>query len=124
VHEQAARHVGGAPVVLDDAAKRTAARIALAEVQAHHAVWTMAQLRFEIHRALPVLPPGTDPEAVLDEVTQLAVSGRTGTDVVQVTAPDITDVTSLGAGVQILGQLERVSSDSASSRRPTTWAWS
>jgi hypothetical protein len=43
---------------------------------------------------------------------------------VQVTAPDITDVTSLGAGVQILGQLERVSSDSASSRRPTTWAWS
>ena len=124
MHEQAARHVGGAPVVLDDAAKRTAARIALAEVQAHHAVWTMAQLRFEIHRPLPVLPPGTDPEAVLDEVTQLAVSGRTGTDVVQVTAPDITDVTSLGAGVQILGQLERVSSDSASSRRPTTWAWS
>jgi len=56
--------------------------------------------------------------------TQLAVSGRTGADVVQVTAPDITDVTSLGAGVQILGQLERVSSDSASSRRPTTWAWS
>ncbi len=107
VHEQAAKHVGGAPVVLDDAAKRTAARIAVAEVQAHHAVWTMAQLRFEIHRALPVLPPGTDPEAVLDEVTQLAVSGRTGTDVVQVTAPDITDVTSLGVRASDGGSIYR-----------------
>ena len=42
-----------APAVLDDAAKRTAARIAVAEVQRHHAVWSMAQLRFEVHRALP-----------------------------------------------------------------------
>ena len=60
VHEQvaafAAEHAGRAPAVLDDAAKRTAARIAVAEVQKLHAVWSMAQLRFEVHRALPVLP--------------------------------------------------------------------
>jgi conjugative relaxase-like TrwC/TraI family protein len=100
VHEQVARfaaeHAGRAPAVLDDAAKRTAARIAVAEVQRHHATWSMAQLRFEAHRALPVLPAGADGEAVVTEVAKLAVSGRAGTDVVQVTAPDITDVTGLG----------------------------
>jgi hypothetical protein len=72
VHEQVARftadHAGRAPAVLDDAAKRTAARIAVAEVQRHQAVWTMAQLRFEVHRALPVLKPGADGEAVVTEV--------------------------------------------------------
>ena len=59
VHQEVARfaaeHAGRAPAVLDDAAKRKAARIAVAEVQQHHAVWSMAQLRFEVHRALPVL---------------------------------------------------------------------
>jgi hypothetical protein len=92
----AAARTGRAPAVLDDAAKRTAARIAVAEVQKHHAVWSMAQLRFEVHRALPVLPAGTDGQAVVDEVAELAVYGRAGTDVVQVTAPDIIDVTGLG----------------------------
>ena len=62
VHQQVARfaaeHAGRAPAVLDDAAKRTAARIAVTEVQRHHATWLMAQLRFEVHRALPVLKPG------------------------------------------------------------------
>src|ERR1019366_6883674 len=100
VHEQAARyareHAGRAPAVLDAAAKRTAARIAVAEVQRHHATWSMAQLRFEVHRALPVLEPGSDGEAVVTEVAQLAVCGRAGADVVQVTAPDVADVTSLG----------------------------
>jgi len=56
----------------------------------------MAQLRFEVHRALPVLPPGADAEAVVTEVARLAVSGRAGAEVVQVTAPDPADVTSLG----------------------------
>ena len=82
--------------MLDDAAKRTVARIAVAEVQKLHAVWSMAQLRFEVHRALPVLSPGTDGQAVVDEVARLAVCGRVGTDVVQITAPDPADVTSLG----------------------------
>ena len=56
----------------------------------------MAQLFFEVHRALPVLPPGTDADALITEVAELAVSGRAGTGVVCVTAPDVTDVTSLG----------------------------
>ena len=100
VHEQvaqfAAAHAGRALAVLDDAAKRTAARIAVAEVQKLHAVWSMAQLRFEVHRALPVLKSGADGEAVFTEVARLTVSGRAGTEVVQVTAPDPADVTSLG----------------------------
>ena len=85
-----------APAPLDEAAKRTAARIAVAEVQKQHAVWSVAQLRFEVHRALPVLPAGTDGQVVVDEVARLAVGGRAGTGVVQVTAPDIADVTGLG----------------------------
>jgi hypothetical protein len=43
-----------------------------------------------------VLPPGADAEAVVTEVAKLAVCGRAGTEVIQVTAPDITEVTSLG----------------------------
>ena len=100
VHQEVARfateHAGRAPAMLDDAAKRRAARIAVAEVQQHHAVWSMAQLRFEVHRALPVLPPGSDGDAVVTEVAGLAVSGRSGAEVIQVTAQDLTDVTSLG----------------------------
>ena len=93
--------------MLDDAAKRTAARIAVAEVQKQHAVWSMAQLRFEVHRALPVLEAGTDGQAVVDEVARLAVCGRAGTEVVQVTAPDLTDVTSLGVRASDGGSIYR-----------------
>ena len=111
VHEEVARfaaeHAGRAPAVLDDAAKRKAARIAVAEVQQHHAVWSMAQLRFEVHRALPVLPPGADAEAVVTEVAKLAVCGRAGTEVIQVTAPDLTDVTSLGVRASDGGSIYR-----------------
>ena len=111
VHEQAARYAteraAGAPAVLDDAAKRTAARIAVAEVQRHHAVWSMAQLRFEVHRALPVLKPGSDGEAVVTEVARLAVCGRAGAEVVQVTAPDLTDVTGLGVRASDGGSIYR-----------------
>jgi hypothetical protein len=100
VREQVAQFTAActdrAPAVLDGAAKRTVARIAVAEVQKHHAVWSMAQLRFEVHRALPVLPRGADGEAVVTEVAGLAVSGRAGAGVVEVTAPDIADVTGLG----------------------------
>ncbi len=103
----AAAHAGPAPAVLDDAAKRTAARIAVAEVQAHHAVWSMAQLRFEVHRALPVLPSGADSEAVVDEVARLAVCGRAGAGVVQVSAPDIADVTGLGVRASDGGSIYR-----------------
>jgi hypothetical protein len=67
----------------------------------------MAQLRFEVHRALPVLKPSTDAGALVTEVAKLAVSGRTGADVVQVTAPDLTDVTSLGIRVSDGGSIYR-----------------
>ena len=111
VHQEVARFAaelaGRAPAVLDDAAKRKAARIAVAEVQQHHAVWSMAQLRFEVHRALPVLKSSTDAEALVAEVAKLAVSGRAGTEVVQVTAPDLTDVTSLGVRASDGGNIYR-----------------
>ena len=93
--------------MLDDAAKRTAARIAVAEVQQHYAVWSMAQLRFEVHRALRVLPPGADAEALVTEVAKLALSGRAGAEVIHVTAPDITDVTSLGCEPPTGGSIYR-----------------
>ena len=79
----------------------------MAEVQKHHAVWSMAQLRFEVHRALPVLEASIDGPAVVDEVARLAVSGRSGTGVVQVTAPDVTDVTSLGVRASDGGSIYR-----------------
>ena len=111
VHEQvaafAAECAGRAPAVLDDTAKRTAARIAVAEVQNLHAVWSMAQLRFEVHRALPVLKAGIDGEAVVTEVAKLAVCGRAGTNVVQVTAPDPANVTSLGVRASDAGSIYR-----------------
>ena len=112
VHEQVAAFAAGqhavrARAVLDDAAKRTAARIAVAAVQTQHAVWSMAQLRFEVHRALPVLHPGADGEAVVTEAAKLAVSGRAGAEVIQITAPDITDVTSLGVRASDGGSIYR-----------------
>ncbi len=67
----------------------------------------MAQLRFEVHRALPVLQPGSDGEAVVIEVARLAVCGRSGAEVVQVTAPDVTDVTSLGVRASDGGSIYR-----------------
>jgi hypothetical protein len=107
VHQEVAQHARRAPAVLDDAAKHRAARIAVAEVQQHHAVWSMAQLRFEVHRALPVLRPGADAGAVITEVAKLAVSGRAGAEVIQVTAPDITDVTGQGVGASDGGSIYR-----------------
>jgi conjugative relaxase-like TrwC/TraI family protein len=115
VHGQAAQYAAGhadrAPAVLDDAAKRRAARIAVAEVQRHHAVWSMAQLFFEVHRALPVLPADADATLLITEVAKLAVSGRAGTGVVQVTAPDVTDVTSLGVRASDGGSVYRPPQD-------------
>ena len=67
----------------------------------------MAQLFFEVHRALPVLPPGADATALITEVAELAVSGRAGTGTVCVTAPDVTDVTSLGVRASDGGSIYR-----------------
>src|SRR5690348_16008162 len=84
----ASQRAARAGAALGDAAKRRAARIAVAEVQKHHAVWSMAQLRFEVHRALPVLEGSIGGPAVVDEVARLAVSCRAGTEVIQIAAPD------------------------------------
>jgi conjugative relaxase-like TrwC/TraI family protein len=96
VHEAVRATSHGATAVLDQAAKERAARIAVAEVQKHHAVWSMSQLMFEVGRALPVLPATADAKAVLTEIARLATSGRCGADVALATAPDITDVSALG----------------------------
>ena len=112
VHEQvaafaASQRAARVRAALGDAAKRRAARIAVAEVQKLHAVWSMAQLRFEVHRALLVLEGSIDGPAVVDEVARLAVSGRADTEVVQVTAPDLADVTGLGVRASDGGSIYR-----------------
>jgi TrwC relaxase/AAA domain len=111
VHEQvasfAAARAARTRAVLDGAAKRRVARIAVAEVQKQHAVWSMAQLRFEVHRALPVLEGSIDGPAVVEEVARLAVSGQAGTEVVQITAPDLADVSSLGVRASDGGSIYR-----------------
>jgi flagellar biosynthesis GTPase FlhF len=112
VHEQVAsfaarQRAGRTRAALDDAAKRRAARIAVGEVQKHHAVWSMAQLRFEVHRALPVLEGSIDGPAVVDEVARLAVGGRAAAEVVQVTAANLTDVTGLGVRASDGGSIYR-----------------
>jgi conjugative relaxase-like TrwC/TraI family protein len=79
--------------VQTEAEKERAARVAVAEAQRHHSAWGMAELRFEVHRALGA---GAS-EGDIDEVAQLAISGRSGVGVVQVgTSPDIADVSELG----------------------------
>jgi hypothetical protein len=97
--------VRGDPVALDDTARAKAARIAVAEVQKHHAAWSLAQLKFEVGRALPV---GATPQDV-SQVARLAVSGRADAGVLQV-APSPEVVT----GVESLA----VRKDGASILRP------
>ena len=107
VHEPARAAVPRAIAVLDSALKARVARVAVAEVQSHHATWTMAQLMFEIHRALPVLPADADPKPLIEEIARVATGGRSGTDVVQVIAPDLADVTELGVRVSDGGSIFR-----------------
>jgi hypothetical protein len=96
VSAYAAEHSTGE---LPDSAERARAiRVAVAEVQRQNAVWNRAQLVFELGRALPTLPPDTDPEAYLDELAGEALSGRAeDVTVLQVApVPDVIDVTRLG----------------------------
>jgi hypothetical protein len=79
-------------VAIDEDLKAMAARAAVAEVQRHHAVWSLSELRFEAGRALP---PGASPELVR-QVADLAVRPGSGTGVLLVTAPEVTDVSALG----------------------------
>ncbi|MGH3189651.1 MAG: ATP-dependent DNA helicase, partial [Streptosporangiaceae bacterium] len=50
-------------------------RIAVQEVQARHAAFTASQLLWELHRALPVLPAGTDPVPLLEQMAADALTG-------------------------------------------------
>ena len=92
VHADVAAFGARPLVTTDEDLKAMAARAAVAEVQAHHAVWSLSELRFEVGRALP---PGASPELVR-EVADLAVAPGSGTGVLLVTAPEVTDVTALG----------------------------
>ena len=92
VHQDVARFGSRPAAVIDDDIKAMAARAAVAEVQRHHAVWSLSELRFEVGRALP---PGASAELVR-EVAALAVTPGSGTGVLLVTAPEVTDVTPLG----------------------------
>jgi flagellar biosynthesis GTPase FlhF len=92
VHRDVAAFGRRPAAVIDDAVKEMAARAAVAEVQAHHAVWSLSELRFEAARALP---PGASPELVR-QVADQAVAPGSGTGVLLVTAPEVTDVTPLG----------------------------
>lgn len=81
--------------VLDYEAKARAARIAVARATEQRATWSLPQLIHQVGRALPEMPDDAESKALVAEVAALAVSGRAGTDAIMVTAPDITDVSSL-----------------------------
>ena len=111
MHEQvaafAAARAGRAPAVLDDAAKRTAARIAVAEVQKHARGLVDGSAPVRGAPGAPGPPAGRRRRGGGHEVARLAVCGRAGTEVVQVTAPDIADVTSLGVRASDGGSIYR-----------------
>ena len=92
VHQDVQAFEARPAAVIDEQMKAMAARAAVAGVQAHHAVWSLSELRFEVGRTLP---PGASPELVR-QVADLAVTPGSGTGVLLVTAPEVTDVTALG----------------------------
>jgi TrwC relaxase/AAA domain len=92
VHADVAAFGSRPLVTIDQDIKAMAARAAVAEVQRHHAVWSLSELRFEVGRALP---PGASPELVR-QVADLAVTPGAGPGVLLVTAPEVTDVSALG----------------------------
>ena len=69
-------------------------RIAVAEVQARHAAFSASQLLWELHRALPALPAGTDPVPLLEALAAAALTG-------QVDGVDIVLVSPCSAGVDV-----------------------
>ena len=76
------------PAELTQAQAERTIRIAVAEVQARHAAFSASQLLWELHRALPALPAGTDPLPVLEEMAADALTGQVdGVDIVLVSPP-------------------------------------
>ena len=90
VHKQVRAWQGQPVPVIDEVMLEMAGRAAVAEVQQHHSVWSLSELRFEVARALPPGAAGEQVRAAAD----LAV--LPGNDVLLVTAPEVTDVSALG----------------------------
>ena len=86
------------PAELSRAQAERAIRIAVAEVQSRHAAFSASQLLWELHRALPALPDGTDPVPLLEQLAAAALSGQVdGVDIVLVSpSPGSVDVDYLG----------------------------
>jgi conjugative relaxase-like TrwC/TraI family protein len=87
-----------APAELSRAQAERAIRIAVAEVQSRHAAFSASQLLWELHRALPALPAGTDPVPLLEQLAAAALTGQVdGVDIVLVSpCPGSVDVDYLG----------------------------
>lgn len=64
------------PAALSPAQRARTVRIAVHEVQSRHAGFTASQLLWELHRALPGLPAGTDPVPVLEQMAADALIGK------------------------------------------------
>ncbi len=86
------------PAVLTPEQRARTVRIAVHEVQSRHAAFTASQLLWELHRVLPVLPAGTDPVPVLEQMAADALTGKVdGVDIVLLNpAPGGLDVGYLG----------------------------
>jgi hypothetical protein len=91
---QARGYAAGHPMAgITEEERQKAARVAVAEVQRHHAAWTMFELRLEVRRALPA---GADEETVW-QVADRAVRGYGGTEVMRIApAPGPVDASALG----------------------------
>ena len=70
----AATHAPRAALTAEQRARTV--RIAVHEVQSRHAAFTASQLLWELHRALPVLPDGTDPVPLLEQMATDALTGK------------------------------------------------
>jgi hypothetical protein len=66
----------GPPAALTPGQRARTIRIAVHEVQSRHAAFTASQLLWELHRALPVLPAGTDPVPLLEQMAADALTGK------------------------------------------------
>ncbi len=86
------------PAALTPEQRARTIRIAVHEVQSRHAAFTASQLLWELHRALPVLPAGTDPVPLLEQMAADALTGKAdNVDIVLLNpAPGGLDVDYLG----------------------------
>jgi hypothetical protein len=89
------------PAALTAAQRARTVRIAVHEVQSRHAAFTASQLLWELHRALPGLPAGTDPVPLLGQMAADALTGKINdVDIVLLNpAPGGLDVDYLGVRV-------------------------